>query len=246
MGWARRQGIDKATGWEYYSVSPPTGYAPVDSSPPARGLLRWLMNAERVIAYIDGFNLYHAIDGIGAPHLKWVDLWGLAGSYLRDGQALAAVNYYSAYATWLPAAYARHRQYTSALSATGVNVVMSEFKKRIRGCKSCGDQWESHEEKETDVHMAVDIVADALEGNCELAIVVTADSDLKPAIAKVRATTGRRLLMLAPPGRMKRSRDLRPNREIDAGRISRHLLPQQVFREGQVAATRPPQYDPPA
>ena len=203
------------------------------------------MNAERVIAYIDGFNLYHAIDDVGAPHLKWVDLWGLAGSYLRDGQLLAAVNYYSAYATWLPAAYARHRQYTSALAATGVNVVMSKFKTRPRGCQSCGARWKSREEKETDVHMVVDIVADALEGNCELAIVVTADSDLKPAIAKVRATTGRRVLMLAPPGRMKRARDLQPNREIDAGRISRHLLPQQVFREGQVAATRPPEYDPP-
>ena len=94
--------------------------------------------------------------------------------------------------------------------------------------------------------MAVDIVADALEGNCELTIVVTADSDLKPAIAKVRAMTGRRLLMLAPPGRKRRSRDLQPNREIDAARISRYLLPQQVCRDGQVIATRPPDYNPPA
>ena len=145
VGWARRQGIDKGLtrqpDWGYYGTSPPIGYVPVDSSPLARGLLRLLMNAERVIAYIDGFNLYHTIDDVGAPHLKWVDLWGLAGSYLRDGQSLAAVNYYSAYATWLPAAYARHRQYTSALTPTGVNVVMSKFKTRLRECKSCGDQW---------------------------------------------------------------------------------------------------------
>ncbi|MFO1241201.1 MAG: hypothetical protein U1E64_12690 [Sphingomonadaceae bacterium] len=26
----------------------------------------------RVIVYIDGFNLYHAIDDLGQPHLKWL------------------------------------------------------------------------------------------------------------------------------------------------------------------------------
>ena len=28
----------------------------------------------RVIGFIDGFNLYHAIDDLGQAHLKWVDL----------------------------------------------------------------------------------------------------------------------------------------------------------------------------
>ncbi len=27
----------------------------------------------RIIAYIDGFNLYHAIDSLGKPHLKWLE-----------------------------------------------------------------------------------------------------------------------------------------------------------------------------
>jgi hypothetical protein len=33
--------------------------------------------------------------------------------------------YFSAYATWLPAPYARHRQYVSALKATGVDCHMA-------------------------------------------------------------------------------------------------------------------------
>ena len=28
----------------------------------------------RVAAYIDGFNLYHAIDQLGDPLLKWADI----------------------------------------------------------------------------------------------------------------------------------------------------------------------------
>ena len=203
------------------------------------------MDTERVIAYIDGFNLYHAIDALGEPHLKWVDLWGLTSSFLRHGQALAAVNYYSAYATWRPAPYARHRQYTAALKATGVNIVISKFKTRDRECRNCGATWQAHEEKETDVHMAVDIVADTLENNFDLAIVVTADSDLKPAITKVRAATGKKLLMLAPPGRRRRSRELQHNREISQELISRHLLPELVTQNGQTVATRPLAYHPP-
>ena len=203
------------------------------------------MNTERVIAYIDGFNLYHAIDALGEPHLKWVDLWGLTGSFLREGQTLAAVNFYSAYATWLPGPYARHRQYTKALAATGVNVVMSKFKNRERQCRDCGAAWKVREEKETDVHMAVDLVADTLENSFDLAIVVTADSDIKPAIARVRAAAGKKLLMLAPPGRMRRSRELKPNREICPDRIRRHLLPELISRNGQTVATRPVEYRPP-
>jgi hypothetical protein len=29
---------------------------------------------ERVICFVDGFNLYHALHSIGKPHLKWLDL----------------------------------------------------------------------------------------------------------------------------------------------------------------------------
>jgi hypothetical protein len=41
-----------------------------------------------VIAYIDGFNLYHAIDDLEKPHLKWLDLNALSkrlgGKHLRS------------------------------------------------------------------------------------------------------------------------------------------------------------------
>ena len=68
----------------------------------------------RVIVYIDGFNLYHAIDDLGKPHLKWLDLRALAESLLRADEQVKLVRYFSAYATWMPARYARHREYVAA------------------------------------------------------------------------------------------------------------------------------------
>ena len=203
------------------------------------------MLQQRAIAYFDGFNLYHAIDALNRPHLMWVNLWSLADSFLRDNQALDAVNYYSAYATWLPDSYARHRQYTAALRSAGVSVHLSEFRDRLRECRQCGNQWIEHEEKRTDVRMAVDIVSDCAENRFDLALVITADSDLHPAISKVRATPGKRLLMIAPPGRFNRARDLDFTHQIRPGRIARHLFTQQVTQDGQTVATRPPEYDPP-
>ena len=64
------------------------------------------------ITYIDGFNLYHSIDELDRPELKWLNLWSLAESLIRKNEELVEVNYFSAYATWLPDAYRRHRQYT--------------------------------------------------------------------------------------------------------------------------------------
>ena len=49
------------------------------------------------ITYIDGFNLYHSIDELGRPELKWLNLWSLAESLIRKNEELVEVNYFSAY-----------------------------------------------------------------------------------------------------------------------------------------------------
>src|SRR5260370_33418478 len=91
----------------------------------------------RVACYVDGFNLYHSIDALGKPHLKWLNLWALAGSLCRPGETLQKVAYFSAYATWLPDRYSRHRLYVTALEATGVECHMARFSERIAKCNSC-------------------------------------------------------------------------------------------------------------
>ncbi len=201
----------------------------------------------KVISYIDGFNLYHAIDELNREHLKWVDLWALSQSLLRPGQELVAVNYFSAYATWMAGRYKRHRTYVAALKTKGVSIHLAKFKIREQKCNTCGAAWKRREEKETDVGIAVRLVADALCDRFDLAILITADSDLKPAIAAVRADAPTKYVFVAaPPGRFGHARDLRPRLEIKPGRVGRCLLPERVLdAAGTVVATRPPNYDPP-
>lgn len=201
----------------------------------------------KVISYIDGFNLYHAIDDLNRPHLKWVDLWALSQSLLRDDQQLIAVNYFSAYATWLPGRYKRHRTYVAALETKGVSIHLANFKVKQQKCYTCNATWKSREEKETDVAIAAHLVADALRDRFDLAILITADSDLKPAIAAVRANAPNKYIFVAaPPGRWGHARDLRPRLEIRPGRVGRCLLPEEVIDGyGAIVARRPERYAPP-
>lgn len=113
------------------------------------------MAARRVSIYIDGFNLYHAIDDLNENHLKWLDLWALSKTLIRPGETVSEVKYFSAYATWMPEGYRRHQRYIAALEAKGVKFIRGRFKEKPMQCKKCGVQYVAHEEKETDVNIGV-------------------------------------------------------------------------------------------
>ena len=214
----------------------------------------------RIIAYIDGFNLYHAIDNIGKPdprrpnatavrrpHLKWLNVWSLCESLAGPGEKLLEVNYFSAYATWLPAAHKRHIEYVKALQHFNVKCILGHFKEKTHRCRSCGDTWLGHEEKETDVHIASRIVIDACENRFDRAILITADSDLSPALEIVKSRfLAKQIFVVAPPGRFNHARSLKTGYALTSGRLEQHLLPELAKDEsGRLIFERPPSYRPP-
>ena len=200
----------------------------------------------RVIVYIDGFNLYHAIDDLGKPHLKWLDLRALAESLLRADEQVKLVRYFSAYATWMPARYARHRDYVAALKARGVEANMANFKKKSRKCLACGTTWTAHEEKETDVCIAVTMVADALTGEADRLILISADTDLAPPIRTIAQLAPQcEVFVATPPMRFRNCQALRPALDLTAGRLAKCLLPAQVQVSATRMVARPQSYTPP-
>lgn len=213
---------------------------------------------KRVACFIDGFNLYHAIDDLslsGKPrhYLKWVDLWALSLGFIRPSvETLTAVHYFSAYATWLPQASARHREYVAALEAKGVNVKLGQFKKKGRSCKSCGAQWDGHEEKESDVNFAVELLNRAWREEFDRAIIVTADTDIVPVLQMVKQVHGHLHLTAAiPERRYGNAISLRnachSSQRIKETHLLNSLLPEKVAdATGLVVATRPVKYEPPA
>jgi NYN domain len=179
----------------------------------------------RIIAYVDGFNLYHAIHELNRPSLKWLDLWALTTSLARPGETVVEVNYFSAFATWRSDAHKRHIDYVKALEHVGVTCIMGHFKSKTRTCKSCGATWVQHEEKETDVHIASRIVVDACENRFDRAVLITADSDLAPALNIVKARfANKQLFVVAPPGRHSHARSLNTALTLTPGRLAKCIL----------------------
>jgi uncharacterized LabA/DUF88 family protein len=208
----------------------------------------------RVNAFIDGFNLYHALDASGHHHLKWLDLRRLCTEFAPPpDQLLEKVYYFSAYATWRPDAYARHRAFVAALEATGVEPVMGVFKAKRATCRTCGSTWTHHEEKETDVNLALHLLR-AAHLNCfDRALLISGDSDLAPAVRMVRQLYPTKTIRIIAPYGRDYSMDLvnaaggpKNAKRMRYVHVSRSLLPAQVLGpDGQVVADRPLKYLPP-
>ncbi len=136
----------------------------------------------------------------------------------------------------------------SALEATGVFPVMGHFKNKDRECRSCNAQWVAHEEKETDVSIAIYMLKGAYKNEYEKAILITRDSDLVPAVKMIRTEFPAKEIVVVAPPYMGHSNDLlaacNSKKKISPTQIWGSLLPQQVYRQdGTLAATRPMEYN---
>lgn len=141
-----------------------------------------------VIAYVDGFNLYYGLRDRYQHRYLWLDVPALVHR-LRRRDTVVAVKYFTAIVRNDEPAEARQRAYLSALAAHNgpeLQIIYGHYQDKPQRCRACGATWPTYEEKETDVNIAVSLVADAAQGHAESALIVSADSDLCPAVRTAR------------------------------------------------------------
>lgn len=156
---------------------------------------------ERVIVYIDGFNLYFGMTS-AYPDVKWLDVEQLARSFLKNNQTLVEVKYFTSRVSNAPSKEKRQRDYLSALETTGIRLIYGHYKSKTKSCKSCGHSWRNNEEKMTDVNIAVHMLTDAMENRFDVALLISGDSDLVPPIKAVHSKFPKKRVVVAfPPER---------------------------------------------
>ena len=207
-----------------------------------------LAGVRRVNMYVDGFNLYHALDQQAEPPLKWLNLRELARTFLAPGEALNRVVYFTAVLTWDHEKQRRHRTYIAAQRAVGVDVVESIFKKVTKHCRTAARNCSRYEEKQTDVALAVAMLSDAMRNDYDRAILITADSDQIPLLKELRASFPEKPITLAaPPGRAKDARELgaiaADRKPLTVERLRACPLPRDVRdADGKSVASMPAAY----
>lgn len=154
----------------------------------------------KVSFIVDGLNLYFSLremEGLSKQPSRWLDLCRLCESFLfAIGQRLgvrtelATIHYFSAYPTHATmrdkGMVDRHRTYVAALESTGVSVTMSPFKNRDARCPHCRTVFKRAEEKETGVAIAVKLLEVFAVSEASVAVLITGDTDLRPAIYTAR------------------------------------------------------------
>jgi uncharacterized LabA/DUF88 family protein len=210
------------------------------------------MNPDRVISFIDGFNLYHAVAALDDPSFKWLDLRKLSQEFIHPAkEELAQVLYFSTIASHRnQAAQLRQRSYLRALELRGVKTILGQFKQKNRECSKCFARYTGYEEKETDVNIALHLIDLAYQDAYDRALLVTNDSDQVPTIRRVlERFPNKRVTILIPPCTRECNELIRTasaKAKITAEYLQRCLLSEMVTdASGQVAIRRPKEYDPP-
>jgi uncharacterized LabA/DUF88 family protein len=203
-----------------------------------------------VTVYIDGFNIYHAIVDLNNNELKWINYWKLSESFIRRSEYLQSVYLFTSLTPWDRGKKERHGTFMRAQEVAGVTVKEARFKKNRRHCRTQNRRCKFWEEKENDVAIAVQMLADAFDGKTKRIILVTADTDQIPAVKYLDQEFPEiELSLFIPPGRKNEARDLgvlfdTDPVEITGGRLQGCLLPSSMTGKGGKAILRPAAYAP--
>lgn len=194
--------------------------------------------------YIDGFNLYNGLKAKHGGKYNWLDLEALVRRLLKPDQTLVGLRYFTASVRDDPSALQRQSSYLGALGThcPGIEIIMGRFQEKKARCRSCGSEWKTFEEKETDVNLAIRLLEDGINNEFDVALLISADSDLCPPVRALKRIRPRaQVIAFFPPKR--RSDELR--RTVDAALtipdrdIRNSLLPDTVRRGDGVVYTRP-------
>lgn len=133
---------------------------------------------------IDGFNFYHSLKNF-ERRLRWFNYYEYCLHFMRSTDTLQSITYFTALAHWLPDGVRRHEVFIEACAAMGIRVVLGKFKEKTFRCPHCAKDIFRHEEKATDVNIALHAYRLAAQG-IEQIFFVSGDTDLIPAARLIK------------------------------------------------------------
>jgi len=197
---------------------------------------------DKVIAYIDGYNLYYGLRDQGWKRFYWLNLQKLAEQFLKPNQTLVETKYFTTIVKYPDDKRRRQQVFLEALQTLpNLSVFYGHFLSDPVTCHQCGHTYTTHHEKMTDVNISVELMKDAFQDRFDVAFLISADSDLVSPVRTVQQLfPKKKVISIFPPGRFSSAL-----KRISAGtlrighvNLSKSLFPERVNKNG-IALDRP-------
>jgi len=193
---------------------------------------------KRSIIYIDGLNLYYG--AVKGTPFKWLNLQ-LLFERLRQDDDIQRIKYFTTLVTG-----SHQINQLSFLAALGtcpkIEIIMGKFKTtnvkcQVRQCAFNGSRFfQVQEEKRTDVNIATTMLDDAYDDLADRFILVSGDSDLVPAINKLKMRNPTKEVIVYVPAR----NEVRgAATELRGAADKNRTLPQALIKVSQFPAIVP-------
>lgn len=187
---------------------------------------------DRVITYIDGFNLYFGLKSKDWQRYYWLNLQLLSENLLKPGQQLIYTKYFTSRVANPADKHIRQNTYLEALATLpDFSITYGKYQHNPHTCPKCGNIEIIPSEKMTDVNIAVELLGDAYEDKFDTALLISADSDLTTPIEKVHLLfPKKRVISVFPPNRASKELTKAATAYFHLGRgvISSSLFPEEV------------------
>lgn len=161
---------------------------------------------KRAAAFIDGFNLFHALEAQQSSALRF-DIAKFCMFLVQElNYEMSAVHYFTSTVNHFGSVFKNQQAaYLESLASSGVTIHFGEFRSVPYKCPSCNQRFWTQTEKQTDVALASELIAETLTASLDRIYVFSADSDFLPALRRVK--------------------ELRPNVEITVVSTVKYLRP---------------------
>jgi uncharacterized LabA/DUF88 family protein len=140
---------------------------------------------ERINFYVDGFNFYHGLRRMKRidhdwQKIYWMDFVKFFDCFMQKNEHLQKIYYFTA-PDHDPDRLLRQKALFEAnelLNDCRFELINGMFYRKTITCKICNNRYRVHEEKRTDVNIAIKLLDDCFFDNADTLVLVSADSDL--------------------------------------------------------------------
>lgn len=191
------------------------------------------MEKKRILALIDGYNYYHKINTFFETFqkpVKWINYRLLLNSILNsesDDIENASIFYFSAISTSAgEKSIIKHLTFIEALKTVNIDITLGKFKikdiprcrekERCSACRNITDDNDRylrrHEEKETDVNIAIKLIEATLLDQYDKCFLFSGDGDFVPAVKRALFLKPEKKIIIVPPPPCTTEKDISQSR----------------------------------